>query len=319
MTDDTSSIEKRLKTLEASRPSGRGFATFASGVALTISLMTGGFTLYDRFVTQPEANLNTRLQSFERTLEQLSEVNAATALKMFQASNEAERTAVNQAASMQYTQLVSTAMRQLDGIEDKFSASRYLLLANFATMLGPADSVKLAKATLDHNPTPQEAVQAHALVGRMLPFGQGRNGAAEARKHIDSAEAIAAGFTEFGANFTRADLKVDRMQLEAVWGDCNRVPAIYAELVTLVAQPDVVDTARFRGRIGYIAGLGRQCALPPEALAYATAPAAPPPGYGPVPRPAGPPDAVPAGPVSDPSASGVAPIGGAPTAPPAPH
>lgn len=240
------SVEERLNALETEKQRRGLVASSLSVVAVLVSLVTGGFTVYDRVVERPRAEMNARVEGFARTMGEIADVTAQYAQRSATAESPAAAQAISFASAAQIRLLLVTAEQQVAGVEARVSPQQYVALAEANLNVGDfADAVRFSDAVLERAPSdPMMVSAAHRMRATGLLNRSGGPDVAAVRAALDAAHAALEGHTLFGLSVTRGDILVDRLVLEYGFGDCAAVPAIVSNLHAVDAATDVSPQAR---------------------------------------------------------------------------
>jgi len=243
---DARSLEERLSALETEKQRRGLVASSLSVVAVLVSLVTGGFTVYDRVVERPRAEMNARVEGFARTMGEIAEVTAQYAQRNATAESPAAAQAISFASAAQIRLLLVTAEQQVTGLEARVSPQQYVALAEANLNVGDfADVVRFSDAVLAREPAdPMMVFAAHRMRATGLLNRSGGPDVAAVRAALDAAHAAIEGQTLFGLSVSRGDITVDRLVVEYGFGDCAAVPALVSNLSTLGAATDVSPQAR---------------------------------------------------------------------------
>lgn len=242
---DERSLEERLNALETEKR-GRGLlASSLSVVAVLVSLVTGGFTVYDRVVERPRAEMNARVDAFARTMAEIASVRTEHAQRSAEASSPMAAQAISFATVTQIQGQLATAEQQVTAIEGRARPDQYLALAENNNFVGDyADGVRFADAALADATDPIAIASAYRFRATGLLNRPGGPDVSAVRAALEAAGAALVGQEQFRLSISRGNLIVDRIVLEYGFGDCAAVPALIAALRETDAATDMTPEAR---------------------------------------------------------------------------
>src|SRR5262249_30184150 len=226
----------RVKQLETAPLSRREqFDSWAGLIALVLSISTGGFTLYDRIVLQPQVEQSQKLNEFHDAIARINEIN----------KDLSAQTVMLGVANAEKELLLEKVESTLPTIRPLVGAPEFAVLAVETMNKGDAATAKLYIESAMGSPH-DEAVHVDILRHRgQIYFMTGRAAdTATAESSFVEAFQTLRKHKHWGASAERALLLRDWAVAEAYYGDCAHMRDRLQEFVEEIARDDVSVEAR---------------------------------------------------------------------------
>lgn len=262
------SLEARIVALEqrADRTALKRLTENAGAMALFLGLILTFASLYEVFVSKPEADRAARVSQFNSAVNSAAQIRQEITQFQMQSTNPAVALAVASAAMPRILNNIATARVLLRSMTDEdVGVPQLIVLITESFTAGDVPSAQefVRRAVARRNDPPYLRSEAKRYEGKLLFAGgrvdQGREALREAVALIGASDAAAA---------SRAFTLSDWIVLEFVYGDCARAAATLSEHAPALRAPSIPLDARRQLQGGLIAQLeqlrGGRCPIPAD-------------------------------------------------------
>lgn len=269
LADQVDAVEKKVEEVqqrvEAEKRSwSRRSAVLASSLALFISILSGGFNVYDQAVLRPSQANEDSLGELRRTIGRLTEINWKLA-ELSTDENLQKVRVVQMIANGEKVSLLQRADQIIDALGPRIGLSEYLTLSLEHLNFGDSErAVRYAEAGIAAAATPAFKAEAHRNLGRALFAPGSTQDLARGRQSFAESLKLASGLSAYQSSNLLVSLYSEWAFNEAAFGDCDRAVALYEEFLGRIGgdmfSPEGAVTAHF----SVAAALSNQsrCAVP---------------------------------------------------------
>jgi hypothetical protein len=207
----------------------RRSTVIGSVLALLISILSGGYSIYDNAVVRPSKAQEESLGELRQIVGRLSEIN----WKLIEQSGGDPQRArmVQMTASGEKVSLLDRADQIVAAMGPRIGLSEYLTLAYEHLSFGDnATALRYANAAIAVAATPGLKSEAYRYKARALFLPGATQNLEEGRAAFAAGLKVASGGGTLSANNAAATLYVDWLINEAWFGDCARLPPLLEDI-----------------------------------------------------------------------------------------
>lgn len=226
MREATVSDSRRLVGDKAPKTALETLSSWGGLIALIISLITGGFTALKELWLEPAQK---NVDSFRADIQQIASINAESASKMAQTTDDAAKGQISVAATTSKWFYVQPAVALLPKIKGRASTQDYSLLGQEEVTNGHyTEAIGLYNDALKGAAGMDRAGLLRGLVGAEINEDPTKYGQL-AKQQLDEAYQLASQSTAYASKLVAVEIKMDRRLVENITGNCL-VPAMDKEI-----------------------------------------------------------------------------------------